>query len=210
MNIVIIDDHPIVSEGMQKILLQAYKDAIINCFTDSNNFLAWLQKNETEVAIDIIILDITLPGMSGITLCKKIKELTPQTCVIAFSNHIERSIIIQMLQQGANGYLLKSVPADELIECISEALEGKIVLTKAVREIMAKPTLEDFWTEPVLTKREKEILKMIADGNTTVSIAEKLFLSTHTIESHRRNLLQKFNVNNAMEMVKIAAKQKII
>lgn len=208
INIAIVDDHPILIEGLQKVLMNAYNYVSTICFTTGADFLNYLHKKE--IATDIVLLDITLPDINGIQLCKKIKMLYPDICVLAFSNHNERGTIMQMLQQGASGYMLKNVASEELVSCIDEAMKGNIALSSEVKAIMAKPTLEDFRLTPLLTKREKEILKMIANGETTASIAEKLFLSPNTIETHRRNLMQKFNVNNAAEMIKVAAMHEMI
>jgi DNA-binding NarL/FixJ family response regulator len=117
---------------------------------------------------------------------------------------------MQMLQHVANGYILKNASAQEIVICINEAMEGYVELSKEVKEIMYKPTLDDLKPIPVLTKREKDILKRIADGQTTNLMAEELFLSPHTIKSYRRNLLQKFKTNNGMEMIKVAIKYQII
>ncbi len=208
INIAIVDDHPIVMEGLQKVLMNAYNYVSTICFTTGSGFLNYLAKKE--IATDIVLLDITLPDISGIQLCKQVKMQYPEICVLAFSNHNERGTIMQMLQQGASGYLLKNAAAEELVHCIDEAMKGNIALSSEVKDIMAKPTLEDFKSVPVLTKREKEILKMIADGKTSNAIAEKLHLSPLTIETHRRNLMQKFEVNNAAEMIKVAARHEMI
>jgi DNA-binding NarL/FixJ family response regulator len=208
INIAIIDDHPIVMEGLQKVLRNAYSYVNTFCFTTGNDFLTYLKNNEIET--DIALLDITLPDINGIELCRLIKLASPNVCVLAFSNHNERGTIMQMLKQGASGYLLKNAAADEVVECINEAIKGNLAFTKEVKDIMSKPTIDDFKDVPVLTKREKEILKLIADGITTAAMAEKLHLSPLTIETHRRNLMQKFDVKNAPEMIKMAAKLEII
>ena len=208
INIAIIDDHPIVMEGLQKVLRNAYNYVNTFCFTTGNDFLNYLKNNELET--DIALLDITLPDINGIELCRLVKLTSPNVCVLAFSNHNERGTILKMLKQGASGYLLKNAAADEVVECINEAMKGNLAFTKEVKEIMSKPTLEDFKTVPVLTKREKEILKLIADGVTTALMAEKLHLSPLTIETHRRNLMQKFEVKNAPEMIKIAIRLELL
>jgi DNA-binding NarL/FixJ family response regulator len=208
INIAIVDDHPIVIEGLQKVLMNAYHYVNTICFTTGTDFLNYLIKNE--IAADIVLLDITLPDISGIQLCRQIKMLRPNICVLAFSNHNERGTIMQMLQQGAGGYMLKNAAAEEVVNCINEAMNGNIALSREVKEIMAKPTLDDFKPFPILTKREKEILKMIADGETSSVIAEKLYLSPLTVETHRRNLMQKFEVNNTAEMIKLAARHEMI
>ncbi len=208
IKIAIVDDHPIVMEGLQKILMQAYSYVSTICFTTGNECLQYIMNAEDEM--DIILLDITLPDINGIDLCKKIKTISHSTRVLAFSNHNERSTIIRMLQNGASGYLLKNASADELVGCINEALDGQICLSREAKEIMARPTLQDLRTLPSLTKREKEILRMIADGKTSALIAEQLNLSLFTIETHRRNLMQKYEAKNMTSLIKMAMENRLL
>jgi DNA-binding NarL/FixJ family response regulator len=113
-------------------------------------------------------------------------------------------MIMQMLQNGATGYLLKNISSEELTACIYEALSGHITFSKAVKEIMARPSVNDLKGIAQLTKREKEILQLIADGKTTATMAQELNLSPLTIETHRKNLLQKFEVKNVASLIKAA------
>ncbi len=208
ITIAIVDDHPIVIEGLQKILASDFNVNEVKEFTSGNDFIIYL--NEKNSFIDIVLLDITLADKSGIEICKEIKVLSPDTRVLAFSNHNERSIIMQMLHNGACGYLLKNSSSTELIACINEALDGQITFSKEVKKIIAHPSLNELKTVPPLTKREKEILRMISDGKTSIQIAEELFVSPLTIETHRRNLMQKFDVKNVAALIKIATQQQLI
>jgi DNA-binding NarL/FixJ family response regulator len=208
ITIAIVDDHPIVIEGLQKILASDLNVKEVKEFTSGNDFINYLK--EHIALIDIVLLDITLPDKSGIEICKEVKTLSPNTRVLAFSNHNERSIIMQMLHNGASGYLLKNSSSAELKACINEALDGQITFSKEVKRIMAHPSINELKTIPPLTKREKEILRMIADGKTSIEIAEELFVSPLTIETHRRNLMQKFDVKNVAALIKIATQQQLI
>ncbi len=200
IHLAIVDDHPLILEGLQKLLEGAAGIEITGTFGNAQDCLAFL----TTGRADILLLDITLPDASGLDLCREIKQISPATRILALSNHSERSMILQMLQQGASGYMLKNVAADELIRCIREAHEGLLTFSKAVREIMAKPSAAELREIPRLTKREKEILLLIADGKTTAEIAGMLHLSPLTIETHRKNLLQKFGTPNVAAMMKAA------
>jgi len=206
--VAIVDDHPIVIEGLQKILTSDFIISEIKEFTSGNDFITYLQENKD--IIDIVLLDITLPDKSGIEICKEVKRFSPSTRVLAFSNHNERSIIMQMLHNGASGYLLKNSSSAELIACINEALDGQITFSKEVKKIIAQPSLNELKTVPPLTKREKQILRMIADGKTSIKIADELFVSPLTIETHRRNLMQKFDVKNVAALIKIAVQRQLI
>jgi DNA-binding NarL/FixJ family response regulator len=165
---------------------------------------------ETKVVIDIVLLDISMPGKKGTELCAEIKHLEPSIRILAFSNHNQRSIIMQMLQSGASGYLLKNTSSLELVQGIKEALHGQIVFSKEVREIIAKSNGNTLDTVKPLTKREKEILRMIAQGKTSNEIGKELFVSPLTVETHRRNLMQKFSVKNVAELIKIASELQFV
>lgn len=202
----IVDDHPVVIEGIQKLLENRSGIQVAGCFTAGGAFMDFMKHNK----VDIVLLDIALPDMNGMDLCKEIKRIWPETCVLALSNHSERSIIMQMLQNGASGYLLKNAAAGELIACINEALEGKVTFSNEVKEIIARPSVHALRDIPQLTKREKEILHLISEGITTAGIAAQLSLSPLTIETHRRNLLQKFEVKNVAALIKIAVQQGLV
>lgn len=202
----IVDDHPVVIEGLLKLLENKASVRIAGCFTNGAGILQFLKNGRA----DIVLLDITLPDANGLDLCKEIRQLSPSTCVLALSNHSERSIIMQMLQNGASGYLLKNASGEELMHCINEALSGQVTFSREVKEIIARPGVSDLRQLPQLTRREKEILQLISDGKTTAGIAEELSLSPLTVETHRRNLLQKFEVKNVAALIKTAAQQGLL
>ncbi|MEN4762246.1 response regulator transcription factor [Chryseobacterium sp. C39-AII1] len=205
INIAIVDDHPIVIEGLKMMLNNQSIFNVVEAFTSGLEIINFVQSNE----VDIILLDITLPDSNGIELCKKIKMISPNTSVIMFSNRSERSIIMQCIQNGASGYLLKNTSIDELIDCIKGALSGNIVFCNETKEIISKLSQNEFII-PRLTKREKEILKMVAQGKTSAVIAEELFLSPLTVDTHRKNLLQKFRAKNSTELITLALQQNLI
>lgn len=204
--IALVDDHSIVLEGLQKLLQNVPDLEIAGAFTTGAQILEFIQTKK----INILLLDISLPDANGIELCREIKQLSPTTHILALSNHSERSLILQVLQNGATGYLLKNIAADELIACIAEAQEGLVTFSKAVKEIMARPSVSDLKGATQLTKREREILFHIAEGKTTVQIAEELNLSPLTVETHRKNLIQKFQVPNVAALIKAALQQGVI
>lgn len=205
IRIVIVDDHPLIVQGLEALLAEEDHLEVVCSFTQGFDLLSFLQSADA----DVVILDISLPDTSGIDLCREIKLLAPQIRVIALTNHNERSMVMQMLQNGANGYLLKNASSAELLEAISSVLKGQIAFSKSIEEIIAQPGLQHI-PLPKLTRREKEVLKLIAQGETSVVIADKLYVSPLTIETHRRNLLQKFKVRNVAELIKYAFQQGIL
>lgn len=205
ISVIIVDDHPVVIEGLRSLLQKNESLEIAGCFTTGKETLDFL----TGHSADVILLDISLTDMNGADLCLKIKKRYPSTCVLAISNHNERSIITQMLQNGASGYLLKNSSSEELTRSIMDAIHGCLTLSNEVQSILAHGDMT-FRQIPGLTRREKEILKMVAGGMTTSDIGEKLFISPLTVETHRRNLMQKFEVNNTASLIRIAMEQHLI
>jgi DNA-binding NarL/FixJ family response regulator len=151
---------------------------------------------------DVALVDINLPDMSGIDLCKNLKSRFPKMRVLALSTFKERSYITRMIEAGASGYLLKNASAEELEEAVLTAAGGRLYLSMEAAETLtqtaAAPAL------PLLTQREKEVLGLIAEGHTNGEIADRLFISPLTVDSHRKNLLAKFGVRNTAAMIKYA------
>ena len=200
INIAIIDDHPIVVEGFSLLLYDSDKFKIVASFNKGLEILEFDKINE----IDIILLDVFLPDINGIDLCKIIKEKHPTIIILGMSSQSERSLVMQMMQNGANGYLLKSAASKEFYDCIEKAILGEIVFSQEVQDIISKPDVADFKKLPSLTKREKEILKLISEGKSTKEMAENLFLSFLTVQNHRQNILNKLQVKNVAQLLAVA------
>lgn len=202
----IVDDHPIVIEGLKTLLANEENLRITSSFCTGADILAYL----LDQPLDLILLDITLPDISGIELCKQIKQISINTRILILSNHTERSIIMQAIQNGASGYLLKNSSIEELRHCIAEAIKGNICYSKEVMEIISRPSKNELQGAPRLTRREKEILALIAAGKTSQIIGQELFLSPLTVDTHRKNLIQKFGVKNVAELVMAATQQQVL
>jgi len=162
---------------------------------------------------EIILLDISLPDIDGLQLCDKIREKNKYSKILGLTSSNDASIITQLLHRGANGYLLKNMERSELLEAIDKVMDGKIFLSKAANE----KVLEQFSSVsnalnemPALTRREKELLILLNEGLNGPQIAEKLFLSHYTVETHRKNLMQKLNVNSTQHLLKLARERKLI
>ena len=202
ISVIIVDDHPLVLNGLQFILRNSKTIDLKGCFVSAIDSLAFL-KTET---VDVVLMDINMPEMNGIDATIEIKKKYSQTHVVAISNLNEASVAERMLQSGASGYLLKNIAANELIQAIQDINNDQKIVSKEMQVAM-----EDRNTEiPVVTPREKEVLALLAEGKTTPEIADLLFISKLTVETHRRNLLQKFNVSNAASLIHKAAEMKFI
>jgi len=204
VKVLIVDDHPMVLEGMRSMLAQITFVEITGAVSNAYTALETLKK----AAIDIVITDINMPEISGIELALKIKKEYSGVKVIAMSTFKERSYISQMIQNGASGYLVKSASKEEIEEAILSVYEGKLYMSLDVA--LSVTDKDELKTIPVISGREKEVLQLIADGLTNPQIAEKLFISMHTVDSHRKNLLTKFAVKNTASLIRIAAQEKII
>lgn len=205
INVYIVEDHSVVVEGIYSLLQNENGIEIVG---NACNATDCLQYFTTHVA-DIILMDIGLPDMSGIDLCALIKKRYPGIMVIALSTFNQGSYINKMMQAGASGYLLKNTGKAELLEAIKTAAAGKTYLSFEVGKEM-QLNKEMPINVPLLTKREKEILQLIAEGLTNNQIAEKLFISIDTVDTHRKNLHNKLNVKNTATLIRFAVEHHLL
>jgi len=195
----IVEDHPLVSESLSNLIQSSIPGLECTAVTTGRDGLAYLNGQKP----DIILLDINLPDMSGIEFCLEATSRFPGLRILAITSIEQRHVVDQMLQNGAAGFILKSADTDEIIEAIQQVIHGNEYLSPQVADILkGKPGQSE--NQPVLTRREVEVLKLIADGLTNQEIAEKLFISSWTVDSHRKNLLLKFNAKNTAILVKMA------
>ena len=205
-SIAIVDDHSLILQGLVSLLYRIKPYEVTATFTKGYELLEFLGTDP----VDIVLLDISLPDINGIDLCLEIKRIAPTVIILGLSNHTERSVILQLMQNGASGYLLKNIDIVELEKCLDQAVNKQMVFSSAVQEIIANPIGSDLPLLPKLTKRETEILKLIALGNTSAQIAEELFLSPLTIETHRKRMMSKFKAKNMMSLIKITTEHRLI
>lgn len=204
MDVLIVEDHPVVVEGLKKLLLES--GLAQTCLTASTG--KECQSYLKNFSPDIILLDINLPDTSGIDLCKTIKSEFPKMNILAISSFSQRSYIIRMLDNGAGGYVLKNSSEDEIIHAIKDVSKGIPHLSFEVNEILKPSKTSE--NAPMLSRRETEVLQLIADGFTNQEIADKIFISPLTVDSHRKNLLMKLNARNTAALIKIAINKGLI
>ncbi|WP_031528606.1 response regulator [Dyadobacter crusticola] len=198
VKILIVDDHPLVLEGLKSLLADCEGILVAGTAANAIDAIAFLKTNE----VDIAFLDISLPDISGIELCKKIKEQFPAVKTLALSTFNERSYVSRMIQNGASGYLIKSSGKEEILEAIRQVQAGGYFMNVNFDQASSPAPTK---TVPFLTRREKEVLLLIAEGLTNTQIAEQLFVSVTTVNTHRQNLLMKFEVSNTASLIKLAA-----
>ena len=200
----IVDDHSVVIEGILSLLQNSPEIVVVgfaNTATDCLNFV----KNNS---VDVILMDINLPDINGVELCKQIKSEQPEIKILALSTFNQISYINKMMANGASGYLLKNITKNELTTAINTVLEGKTFHSFEVAETIKIAGTKGIL--PILTKRENDILKLVVEGLTNPQIAEKLFISQDTVDSHRKNLHTKLGVTNTALLVRYAIENGLV
>ncbi len=211
IRIVVADDHHILLDGL-KALLQKQKDIEIAGMYDNGTDLYHALP---ETMPDVALVDISMPGMNGLQLTHKIKETYPDIAVVALSMFDDTEYITEMMDAGVSGYLLKNVNDKELMDALRAAAEGKMYLSSEISEKIASMVVTNRRRaekpeEPRLTERELEILKLIANEHSNAQIADMLFISERTVETHRKNMLRKTNNKTIVGLLKYALKNKLI
>jgi len=201
-SLLLADDHVLIRQGIAELLSQQAEIDVVATVSDGLEVLSYLEENK----VDIILMDINMPKLNGIDTTKEVTKLYPNTKVIALTMHDSSGFIEQMLKAGAKGYLLKNCGQEELLTAISQVSEGQTYVGKDTQEALIQSLSGNKKVDmmPKLTRREKEVLTLIAEELTTNQIAEKLFLSLSTVESHRANLISKFGVKNSVGVIKKA------
>ena len=210
IQVFIVDDHKMVIEGLQLLLQNEHDITVAGSALSGFEAIESIQAKQP----DVVLLDINMPEMNGIDTCKKLIQLFPEIKIIAISMHKESSLIKLMLSSGAKGYVLKNAGQDEVIEAIKTVYDGKMYLDETVNEIVVNSVANSHESKqsspfPTLSRREKEILLLILEEHTTHEIAEKLFISFGTVETHRRNMLIKTGARNTAGLVRIALEYEL-
>lgn len=200
--ILIVDDHPILADGLRTLFLDYKLCTNADIAISGKDCIRKLNSSE----YDILLLDINLPDISGIDLCEKIHNQFPGVKIMALTSFSEFTCVDSMMANGASGYVLKNAMPEEIIKGVETVMQGEIFLCHEVDILMKKETDKHVY----LTRREKDLLRLITEGFTNQEISEKLFLGSETIKSYRKNLLFKLNARNTATLVKIALEEKLV
>lgn len=216
INIVLADDHVLVRKGIKAML---ESDTEIDVIGEASNGLEALEAAK-RLHPDILVLDIRMPEMNGLEAAAKLEEFSPDTKAVILSMHDSEEYVLQALDAGAYGYLLKDTDKTEFVKALKQVYAGSKYFSGAVSNVLAnrllnpKPfttaktaEIEDTYS---LTRREKEILRMVVEGKQNKQIAEASGKSVRTIETHRFNIMKKLDVNNAIDMVNKAMKENLV
>jgi len=200
--IFIVDDHYMVIEGIRSLLQNETDIEWLGHATNAASCLGFLKLQQP----DVILMDVNLPDKSGTELCKEVKQLYPSVLVLGLSTFNQQAIIENMIQNGASGYLLKNATKKEIMEAITLVQKGRSYFSAEAAQSLKKPHEQ----QPLITRREKEVLQLIAEGLTNAEVSEKLFISISTVNTHRKSLLEKFEVKNTATLIGKAIKMGLI
>lgn len=211
-HLAIVDDHSIVLQGLELMLKNELAVKITGLYQNGAQLLSALQRGET---INTILMDIHMPDVNGVELCKMVKREYPSVSVIGLSMVSEMSLVRLMIKNGASGYLHKNAGKDEVVQALEKVREGKKFFSEEIRDMLLEGTARGQKAGnkspfPRLSRREKDVLRLIVDEHTTQEIADKLFISFGTVETHRRNILSKLGARNTAGLVRITMEYKLL
>jgi len=209
-NLIIADDHKMFIDGLMSILKEAPEFSVITTFKNGAQVAKYLDINGDD-DLHLLVTDLTMPEIDGIELNKIVKEKYPSLKTLVVSMHIDGQMIDKLIRNNVDGYVPKNAEKDELLDAIRTIVKGEKYFSSEIKRAYTDAMFENKKQKEVnLTEREKEVLKLIAEENTTQEIADTLFLSKHTIESYRKNLISKLQVKNLAGLTKHAIKMGLL
>jgi DNA-binding NarL/FixJ family response regulator len=207
VRIVIADDHRMFIDGIQALLRKEKRYVFVRTALNGQEAFDFIAENEA----DLLITDISMPGMSGTELAKKVKQQCPQVKVLVVTMYNDPAIVNEILMSEAEGYILKNTGKEELVNAISRIIDNGTYYSREIMEVMMRSSIKQSKsTTPVLTARETEIVKLISQELTTADIAERLFISPRTVDTHRKNILEKTNSKTIVGLMKFAFSNNLI
>lgn len=213
VNILLADDHPIVRQGLRTVLEGEPGFHVIEEVSDGLATLEALERLQP----DVLVVDLMMPGLNGLDVVKRAPQLSPRTRVIVLSMHQNEPYVLEALRSGAVAYVLKTTPTSNLLDAVRAAASGRRYLSPPLTERAIEAyiqTAEDAGAgvDPysMLTSREREVFHLAAEGKSNADIAEQLFISPRTAETHRTNIMRKLTLHSQVELVNYAARRGII
>lgn len=205
--ILLVDDHRVVVEGLRTLLNDENDLNVVGLAKDGRSAIAMVD----QLSPDVVIMDVTMPGLNGIEATAQIVKDHPKTRVLALSTHTDGRHVRSMLEAGAHGYVTKEMAGPELLQAIREVSHGRKYLSSDVTESVVdgyvKKVAEDRSAMTTLSGREREVLQLLAEGLTSGEIADRLTISTNTVDTHRRNLMKKLDLHSVAELTKYAIRE---
>jgi DNA-binding NarL/FixJ family response regulator len=206
IKVILADDHPLIRAGFKAMLGKTEAFQIVGEAEDGRELMAQI----SALNPDVVLVDITMPHVNGLEVIRHFRKQNSQLKIIVLTMHEESEYVLNAMKSGADGYLLKNIESTELERAIKTVCNGQKYFSPAVAGILAESALRPVKEGLEITPREKEVLTLVASGDSTKQIAAKLEISIRTVESHRINLLKKLSVNNSAELVRKALDLKLI
>ena len=203
--VLIADDHTIVNDGLVALLKDKFD--VVGAVSDGSR----LVDEAIRLKPDVIVTDISMPGLSGMEALRRLKALRSETRIILLTIHASTAVVTEAMRAGASGYLLKQSAGDELVRAIHEVLQGRVYLTPALaQDVIAGMAGASNERPTQLTPRQRQVLKLIAEGRRMKEIAAILEISTRTVETHKYEMMQALGVQSTAELVRHAIKQQLV
>ncbi len=211
IRLLLVDDHEIVRAGLRMLFAAEQDMMIVGEVGSAEEALQVVGK----VKPDVVLMDVAMPGMSGIEATRRIKEAKPEVAILALTMHEDEQYFFEMLNAGASGYIPKRAAPDDLVSAIRVVSQGNVFLYPTLAKLLVKDFLDRSEFSPesvadVLTPREREVLTYIAEGCTNREIAQTLVISHKTVDRHRENIMRKLNMHSRVELVKYAIEKGLI
>ena len=211
VRIILADDHAVMREGLRALIEKEEGFTVVG---EADNGMATIDQ-VGKTAPHVVIMDVAMPDMNGIEATRKIIAAHPHTNIVAFSGHANRGFVREMLSAGAAAYVLKSRAYEELVRAIKEVMKGRKYLSPDIARgviddyVELSHTLSDNPAFTVLTNREREVLQQLAEGGSTKEMADTLGVSVKTVETHRRNIMEKLDLHSVAELTKYAVREGV-
>lgn len=209
IKLMIVDDHRMIREGIKLMLKNNPEIKLVAEAENGSDAVKYIDDNPT--GVDVILMDISMPKLNGIAATKEIKANHKNVKILAITMHLEESYITDMMKAGASGYILKESGKDDLIDAIGKVADGKLYFSSDVSSILVENMMngqQSVHTKSIISDREKEVIKCVTQGMSNAEIGDNLCLSSRTVESHRRNILNKLELKNTAELISYAIKHK--
>jgi two-component system NarL family response regulator len=207
LRILLVDDHAMLREGLRSILRAESDVEVVGEAADGNSAIELART----LAPDIVVMDVGMPDLNGMEATRRIRAGSPGTRVIALSTHSDRRYVLGMLEAGAAGYVVKVSAYDELRQAVRTVAGGRVYLSPQIADVVlaAHVATSPTGAAKLLGSREREVLQLIAEGHRSPEIARRLHISAHTVETHRRNLMQKLGLHSVADLTRYAIREGI-
>jgi DNA-binding NarL/FixJ family response regulator len=205
--VLLADDHAIVSQGLEALLQESFE--LVGSVRDGRELVAQV----SQLKPDVVVTDISMPGLNGLEAIRQIKKIRPLTKIVALTMHAEPSLVAEALKAGASGYVLKSSAVEELERAIREVILGRTYVTSLIAKDVFAVLIESGGPggpEPQLTARQREVLQLIGEGRTMKEIASALNISPRTAESHKYDMMQAIGCKTTADLIRYAVKLRLV